>query len=222
MQARPRLALLLLRAHIAQMGIAYLSIGGMVNAYIVALTELIADVLNGDRDGTSMAREHRRLLNQYSLDAFLEGMIDAGAPDEKTARDSLTDADENRISEWIASQREHVSQFSKDVQAVASGELDRAAQQALFDRADSWGASLQNLGEQGRLSWLGDIFLTMAGDDGDESWPECQKYKGQRHRHSRWENPGVAASNGNPEYTCGRWDNCHHHFVDDEGNVIIA
>jgi len=65
---------------------------------------------------------------------------------------------------------------------------------------------------QAKARGMGDPPLRYDGDDGEESCEECQEYKGQTHRRTWWDKRGLLARNGNPNFGCRRFDNCHHSY----------
>ena len=192
------------------------SVVGYVQDYEVEVSRLVADVLNGDIDARAMGNGLRRLVRDYAEATFIEGMLSGGDfADEQEARDALEDKDENTIEGWKQVQREAASGYAQDVAAVRKDPdypNNKAAQQRVFERVKAWGLALRNLGDLGRLSGLGNVPLLFDGDDGEESCVECQRYKGQVHRRSWWEARGLITRNGNPNFSCGRWEPCHHSF----------
>jgi len=65
------------------------------------------------------------------------------------------------------------------------------------------------------------MYLTYNGEDGEESCRQCQKYKGQRHKKSWWESRGLLGRNGNENFDCGRWENCHHNYYNDAREQVL-
>lgn len=199
------------------------SVQGYVDDYIVALTDAAVAVFNGDSTGGAFAAVLRGMITSEADGVYIQGMIEGGYADEAEADDALEDEDYATIAGWQAEQRGYVAEFAKAVAAVRRLPKDEQpdAQEVIFGRIAKWGNSLRNLGDLGRARARGDIFLTFDGDDGKESCPECQKYKGQRHKKSWWAKRNLLERNGNPEYDCGRWDACNHHFYDDNGDIVI-
>jgi hypothetical protein len=191
------------------------SIGQIVKEYDDRLTRLVYDTFRTG-DAIDMRRAHRAMLKDLGLKSYVEGMREGGitepdAEDEQTADDAL--------DEWASNQFEFVNQFAKD---TAAAKRDPALRDAVLARVPLWVDGLRNFGEAGKLYALGNIMLTFDGDDGEESCFDCQMYKGQRHKRNWWADRGLLERNGNPNYECGRWDNCHHDFRDDKGKVIVS
>jgi hypothetical protein len=191
------------------------TIGQIVKEYDDRLSRLVHDTFRTG-DAIDMRRAHRAMLKDLGLKSYHEGMREGGinepdVEDNETAQDAL--------DEWIAGQFEHVNQFAKD---AAAAKRNPDLQSAVLARIPLWVDSLRNFGEAGKLYALGNIMLTFDGDDGEESCLDCQRYKGQRHKRNWWAVRGLLERNGNPNYECGRWDNCHHSFLDDKGTVIVS
>lgn len=189
----------------------------IVTGYKNRLTTIVNDAMRTG-DFVDMRRAHKALLKNVARDVYRDGLREGGIePKDESAEDKA--ATEEVIDDWLAAQFEHVNQFAKDAAAVKK---DKTARDAILARVDLWVESLQNFGEAGRLAALGNIPLTFDGDDGDESCDDCQRYKGQRHRRNWWAERGLLERNGNENYECGRWENCHHSFRDDSGKVIVT
>ena len=193
------------------------TINQIVTGYINRLTSLVnAAIRSGD--AVTMRQQHKALIKNVARDVYRDGYREGGLgpkdlePDE---RDNYEEA----IDDWIASQSEYVNQFAKD---AAAAKKDKEARAGVLGRVDQWASSLRNFGEAGRLAALGNIPLTYDGEDGDESCEECQQYKGQRHRRNWWAQRDLLRRNGNENFTCGRWDNCHHYFKDDNGKLVVS
>lgn len=198
-------------------GIEAKTIKQIVAGYVNRLTSIVnAAIKSGD--AVTMRRAHKALLKNAAFDVYRDGWREGGVdiadlePDERDAFDEA-------VADFIASQSEFIDQFAKD---AASAKKDKAARDVVLARVDQWASSLRNFGEAGRVAALGNIPLTFGGDDGEESCDDCQQYKGQRHRRNWWAERGLLERNGNPNYECGRWDACHHSFLDDNGKVIVS
>jgi hypothetical protein len=163
-----------------------------------------------------MRRAHRAMMKDLGGQVYLEGMREGGidAPDD----DDMQTAQE-ALDSWTAEQFEFVNQFAKD---AAEAKKNTAARDGILARIPLWVDSLRNFGEAGKLYALGNIALTFDGDDGEESCDDCQRYKGKRHRRNWWADRGLLERNGNMNYECERWDNCHHSFYDDDGKVVVS
>lgn len=193
------------------------TINQIVTGYINRLTALVnAAIRSGD--AVTMRQQHKALIKNVARDIYRDGYREGGLDPKDLEPDERDNYDE-AIDDWIASQSEYVNQFAKD---AAASKKDKEARAGVLGRIDQWASSLRNFGEAGRLAALGNIPLTYDGEDGDESCEECQQYKGQRHRRNWWAQRDLLRRNGNENFTCGRWDNCHHYFKDDNGKLVVS
>ena len=193
------------------------TINQIVTGYINRLTALVnAAIRSGD--AVTMRQQHKALIKNVARDIYRDGYREGGL-DPKDLEPDERDNYEEAIDDWIASQSEYVNQFAKD---AAAAKKDKEARAGVLGRVDQWASSLRNFGEAGRLAALGNIPLTYDGEDGEESCEECQQYKGQRHRRNWWAQRDLLRRNGNENFTCGRWDNCHHYFKDDNGKLVVS
>jgi hypothetical protein len=191
------------------------TIGQIVKQYEDKLTRLVYDTFRTG-DAIDMRRAHRAMMKDLGLKSYQEGMREGGieTPDEEDAKTA-----DDALDEWTSSQFEFVNQFAKD---AAQAKKDKDKRPSILARIPLWVDSLRNFGEAGKMYALGNIMLTFDGDDGMESCYDCQKYKGQRHRRDWWARRGLLERNGNSNYACGRWANCHHDFRSDKGEVIVS
>jgi hypothetical protein len=191
------------------------TIGQIVKEYNDRLTRLVYDTFRTG-DAIDMRRAHRAMMKDLGLKCYHEGMREGGI-DEPDSDDVAVAQD--ALDEWAAIQFEYVNQFARD---AAAAKADPTLRPAILDRIPLWADSMRNFGEAGKMYALGNIALRFDGDDGEESCDDCQRYKGQRHRRNWWAARGLLERNGNPNYECGRWDNCHHSFYNDAGEVIVS
>lgn len=93
--------------------------------------------------------------------------------------------------------------------------------QYAVERAAGYVGTLREIYNYAKLSSSKNIMVTFDGDDGKESCPDCQKYKGKRHRIS-W----FMARNAVPPYgsglQCHKGGRCEHFLRDDNGNQVTA
>jgi hypothetical protein len=84
-------------------------------------------------------------------------------------------------------------------------------------RAEGYVRTLDGVFDEGRLRGAANIMLTMDGDDGEESCPDCQRLKGKRHSARWWVKRGlVPGQPGNGNYQCKGYK-CQHFLRDDSG-----
>lgn len=178
--------------------------------YDSRLTEMAEDFTDGAFTKPTYRRGHKALLQEMAKFAFRESWLEGGGdPDDVEA------ADLEVMQDWLDGQTAHVNAFSNWLAE------ERRTGDAIDDRVRDWVSSLRNLGEQVKARAMGDPRLKFDGNDGEESCDECQEYKLQTHRLSWWEARGLTARNGNENYGCKRFDNCHHSFFDGKGNLVI-
>ncbi len=189
----------------------------VVTGYTNRLTTLVKDTIRTG-DAVEMRRAHKALLKNVARDVYRDGLREGGTDPQDMDSEERAAVDE-ALDDWLGNQLEYVNQFAKDTAQVKK---DKTGRDAILARVDLWAESLRNFGESGRLYALGNIPLTFDGDDGEESCDDCQRYKGQRHTRNWWAQRGLLERNGNERFECGRWDNCHHNFRDDNGKVIVS
>lgn len=162
------------------------------------------------RIGTAAMAEAKRAVTEDVPGAFYRGYRDAGG-------EETDDGDEK----WLtATQRAQLAWLEKafaDLKAVRRDGTAKADD--LRARAEVWGVTLDGIYAEGKLRGRQNVMLTLDGDDGEESCVECQRYKGKRHSAKWWLKRDLVRRNGNTNYTCGRWGNCHHHFYTDDGEL---
>lgn len=204
-----------------QIGRGEKTIAQVTQRYSDTLERWVRDTLNRNMSEVDLRRAHKALLRSgIAEEAYKEGMREAGSaqPDDDYGAEDVL-----QVASWVDEQIGHVDSFASDVWDASGVGADEAKQENVLSRIELWIASLRNLGDQGRLFILGNIPLTLDGPDGKETCPECQRYKGQRHRRDWWEKRDLLRRNGNTNYTCGRWEGyCLHYFRDDQGEIVVA
>lgn len=186
-------------------------IGDETAYYDSNLTHLAEQLAGGKIGKPEFRREHKSLIKSSGEATFRAGWEEGGGDIEDTETDDL-----DLLSDWISEQQGHVNDFSD---WLGDKEQDHSS---LDDRVSAWVASLKNLGEQAKVRAQGNPRLLFDGKDGDESCDECTEYTGQIHPLSWWEKRGLLKRNGNDNFTCGRFDKCHHHFYDPKtGKMVI-
>ena len=179
--------------------------------YDSRLTEMAEDFTQGAFTKPTYRRGHKALLQEMAEIAFREAWLEGGGDPNDVESDDL-----ELMRDWVDAQTAHVNAFSDWLAEK------RQTGDAIDDRVRDWVSSLRNLGEQVTAHAMGDPQLKYDGEDGDESCAECQEYKGQTHRLSWWEARGLTARNGNENYGCKRFDNCHHSFFHAKtGDLVI-
>lgn len=89
------------------------------------------------------------------------------------------------------------------------------------ERANGYTGTLREIYNYAYLASKRDMMVTFDGDDGKESCPDCQKYKGKRHRVS-W----FIARDAVPPYgsglECHRGGKCQHGLRNDAGDWVTV
>lgn len=214
-----RIASALLKAQAEVKALTLKSVNEVLREYQDTLERYVVDTVNGNMTGGEMSRSMRALIKRLAPEVYMEGMKEGGVRDPEA---EMQDADDEAMAIWTRDQLLFVDDFITAVKeaALLKGDDKTNKRNSLLDRVSDWVMALRSLGQSGYLSAKGDMPLTMQGDDGKDSCNECQKYNGQRHRKSWWENRGLL-DRPNDKYGCGRWDTCNHHFYDDNDNLVV-
>lgn len=173
------------------------------------LLESFRSYVSASRGRASEISAKRSLIKNISA-AFYRGYKVAGGevtePEDETW---LTDTQKFQL-DWMDKTFDSLK---------AQRDTESATVDALTARAEDWGVTLDGIYSEGKLRGRINIMLTFDGDDGDESCRDCQRLKGKRHSAKWWVKRDLVRRSGNPAYECGRWDNCHHHFYTDDGEL---
>jgi len=185
----------------------------LADGYKNDIGNLVQELLRGSGRLSKAQFRHdmKGIIKDYAREGFRTAWEEGGGNVEETESDDIA-----MIDEWRTEQQGFVNDFS-DWLKDKDSDLD-----LVDSRIDAWVSSFVNFIERVKLRAEGDPMLTYDGDDGSESCDECQEYKEQSHRLSWWEKRNLTKRNGNDNYGCGRWDNCHHHFYNSTGEMVIA
>lgn len=155
----------------------------------------------------------RRALVEDVPGAFYRGYEDAAGADAET---------EPEDERWITAETARQMAFMDyTFEALREIRADESARESDVEaRCETWARTLDGIYSEGKLRGAGNVMLTFDGDDGNESCPECQKYKGQRHGARWWIARDLVRRNGNDNYGCGRWEPCQHDLYDDDGEMF--
>jgi len=187
--------------------LAHKSISGYGRNFSVKLSELVADVLNGDRSKDYLASGLRGLIKSEAKEVYLEGMVEGGFSSQAEAEAELDDDDSAAISEWIFTQSGYVNEFSKaaaDTRKFIDDPSWEAEQNKVLARVDLWRNSLEGLGQLGKMSAMKNEMGVWELGDTEEHCNNksgkygCQQLNGQAHRMSWYTthnlNPGTPGS----------------------------
>lgn len=142
--------------------------------------------------------------------AYKQGWVDAGEgltyPEDATPEDK----------QWIAAKIDAEFGFIESLFAQLKelrGEGPEAWQGEPERRAENYCKTLDGVYNEGKLRGGRDAMLQFDGEDGQESCPTCQKWKGKKHRASFWVKRGlIPGQPGNPNFEC-RGFNCRHYLI---------
>lgn len=87
--------------------------------------------------------------------------------------------------------------------------------------ADNYTRTLREIYNAARLRAMEDIYVTFAGDDGEESCATCQRLKGKRHKISWFVKRNYIPPFGTG-LICHPGRNCQHGLMDDKGNWVTV
>jgi hypothetical protein len=190
------------------------SVNEVLREYRDTLENYVVDAANGNISAAKIAREMRKDVIDFADRVYDEALAEVEGERSKI--------DEIAIRDWILSQTPHIFDFADSAVAVnkLTGDERTSARDAMLDRCDLWVDSLNTLAQNAEVNAKGDPVLVFDGDDGDESCETCDKYKGQKHKKSWWEERGLLAR-PNELFKCGRFNNCNHHFYYTNGELAI-
>lgn len=193
--------------------------------YKRAITEAMDDYLTAGSRVTAYKSRFKQAATEAFPAAFYAGY-------EKNGGD-LSDMDKD-ADEWLTGRMNQEMGFIDQLFVALKQLRDQydAGDVKIADlrdesaaRADGYANTLDVVNGTGRMYAKKNQMLTFDGPDGgrDACKPGegCKKWKGKRFRAKTWISKGLTDRNGNPNFECGRWDNCQHHFYDDDGNMVL-
>jgi phage portal protein BeeE len=147
----------------------------------------------------------RTLIRKYGESAYRDGLEAGGviyAPGE-----ALPSDDRKIVNLMVSQASPHVTElgntlFNKD------GITDP---QSALKPAQWWGTTIVPFYDAGLRSSGMDPMMEFVGNDGAESCSDCQRLKGQRHRHSDWVEKGYAPPYGD-NLDCSGGGLCEHYL----------
>jgi hypothetical protein len=160
--------------------------------------------------GVRYKNEVRKAIAEDFPAAFYSGYVDAGG--EETEDDDET---------WLTARVREELDYIDGVFAWLREQRDNetATEDAITARVEKWLGGVNSAYTEGKLRGAKNVMLTFGGEDGEESCKECQKYKGQRHSARWWLAHDLIRRNGNENFSCGRWEDCHHDLYTDKGEL---
>lgn len=204
--------------------IVQLSLGeyaGLRNAYRGDIEGQMLEFMN--TDGAKAAKyknAFKRAITETFPDAFYMGYADAGGG----GREDVARADDDWLTAKMNAEYGHVDMLFNQLLSLRkdeeTGPADYQAEAAR--RAEGYTKTLDGVYNEGRLRGGKDVMAEFGGDDGEESCPECQKYKGVRHKLSWWIKRNlIPGQPGNASYTCHGY-NCRHYLFNAKTGDLLT
>lgn len=164
------------------------------------------DVVNAAfENGGSITRDMRSLVKNAVENAYFEGLQEGGiSPDEMDEEDALN------IVQLDLTQQSFIPAFSADVRKAARDGTTEA-KNAIIGRIDLWTASIAAAGMAGLNSAKRNEMVVFAGDDGEESCADCQRYKHEAHRRKYFASRNLLPATPGSALACGGW-RCQHYL----------
>ena len=179
--------------------------------------------IEGSDNPFKYAAEMKKSMSAAFSDAFESGYEEGGGsvPD-------IADSDKLWLSNKKETERGFIGQLFDRLKEMKkeSREEGQTQDEFLYEidleietRSEGYAKTLDGIFDEGKLRGAKNIMLTFDGEDGEESCPECKKWKGKRHKASFWVKRGlVPGQPGNQNFSCCGY-NCRHYLFDDEGNI---
>lgn len=183
------------------------------SAYLMEVSGILTEYLLTDRAKiTKYKNAFKRAIASTFYNAFDLGLVDGGgqAPAEG---DDLAWINAKVMAEfgYLDSLFQQLKELKSEGKDAWAGEPER--------RAEGYARTLDGVYSEGKMRGGRDVMLTFDGDDGQESCPECQKWKGKRHKASFWIKRGlIPGQPGNDAFSCHGY-NCRHYLFNDKGEI---
>lgn len=179
--------------------------------YHDAITRALIAYFEGGSIGASRNAFKNAMITAFG-DAFDAGWQDGGGelPIDEEALDWV-EARMNQEAGYIDGLMQDARQLRKEE------EFDYFAW--VTHHADNYTYTLREIFNIASLWVKRDVMVTFDGDDGKESCPDCQRYKGQRHKIS-WFVARDAVPPHGAGLECHPGRRCEHYLRDDAGNRV--
>ncbi len=159
----------------------------------------LSAVSTNSRSASNAAK--RALIEDIDA-AFHRGYADAGGKETE-------DDDEAWVTAKQAEQRDYMTEALASLRGLG----DSITEDTINARAELWGGMLDGVYSEGKLRGSKNMMCYFDGDDGEESCDECQELKAGPPRSVKYILAhDLARRNGNENFGCGRWKNCHHNW----------
>lgn len=163
-------------------------------------------VTNAFDNGGSITRDMRALVKQAVEDSYFEGLHEGGIePAEMDEEDALN------IVQLNEAQQDFIPPFAADVRKAAQ-DGTAESKNAILRRIELWTASIAAAGQAGLNSAKRNEMVIFDGDDGDESCPDCQRYKHEAHRRKWFVQRNLLPATPGSALACGGW-RCQHYLL---------
>lgn len=168
---------------------------------------------------TTFRNQMKRAIADYFGDAFWLGYTDGGGDANDPDPDDQAWVNAKQESEFgFCDQLFQQLKELKSAEGITGAEMEAEAAR----RADGYAKTLDGVYSEGKLRGSKDVMAQFGGTDGAESCPECQKYKGQKHKLSWWLRRGlIPGQPGNAAFTC-RGYNCNHFLFNAKTGEILT
>lgn len=182
--------------------------------YHGTITRILTSYFESGGNVTQPRNAFVRAMVEALGSAFDLGWADGGG-DKVPDEDAVT-----WLNARVEAERGYIAMLFQEAKELrADAEFDYFSWVTM--RADGYARTVKELYNVGRLRASKDMMVTFDGDDGAESCPDCQKYKGQRHRVSWFVKRNAVPPHGTG-LECHRGRRCQHFLMDDEGNQVTV
>ena len=187
-------------------------LGGINAAYHDAVTESLTTYFEGGIV-TGPRNRFRQATTSAFYDAFYLGWAETGEGTPDTDALAWLDA-------RIAQEFGFIDMLFNQVKELRK-EKDFDFFAWVTDRADGYVRTVREIYNMAVARSSKDVMVTFSGKDGKHPCPDCQRYRGQRHRLS-W----FISRNAVPPFgtglECHKGGRCHHVLVTDDGRQVTA
>lgn len=183
------------------------------SAYAIEIAGIMTEYLLTDKARvTKYVSQFKRAIQEAFYPAFDQGLIDGGGEPPAEGDDlAWINAKVEAEHGYVEMLFQQLKDLRAEGQDAWAGEPER--------RAEGYARTLDGVYSEGKIRAKKDVMLTFDGTDGQESCPECTKWKGKRHKASFWLKRGlIPGQPGNPAFSCHGY-NCQHYLFTDQGEI---
>ena len=193
---------------------------GVRAVYILEITNAMIEYMRGYAGMVASRNIFKKAMVTAFADAFETGYMETAGGDtyepEREDTDYLAakmDAEIGYINSLFFSLKEIVEGASIEEPVTDADIVAEADTRATF-----YARTLDTVYAQGKLRGKKNVMLTLQGEDGQESCPECQRYKNKSHRAKWWVSHDLVPGPGSEAYSCHGY-NCQHRLYDKDGQI---